>query len=122
MAELTLLPRKEFEILTNEGEKIKGQFGTWALKRFCDKQKYSIKQAGDKLGDPSLGDVIEYLLSAIEHSARKTGTQFSYTDVQICDWIDQLGGWQGGTFVKLFNHSADESPEVDDGEKKTEGS
>ena len=122
MASINLLPRKEFEITLSDGEKVKGQFGTWALKRFCDKQKYSIKQAGEKLGDPSMSDVVEYILCAVEHSARKTGGPFSYTDVQACDWIDQLGGWQGQIFITLFNHSAQEDTVADDGEKKTEPS
>jgi hypothetical protein len=115
-ATLNLLPRKEFEITLKDGSIIKGQFGTWALKRFCDKLKYSIKQAGDHLGDPAMADVVEYILCAVEHTARKTKQPFEFTDVDACDWIDQLGGWQGETFVKLFNHSAGE----DTGEKKTE--
>ena len=118
MAEIKLLPRKEFEITLEDGTVIKGQFGTWALKRFCDKQKYSIAQAGAKLGDPSMSDVVEYVLCAVEHTARKTNSPFSYTDVQACDWIDQLGGWQSGTFVELFNHSADESKAEDNGQEK----
>lgn len=117
MATINLLLRKEFEITLEDETIIKGQFGTWALKRFCDKQKYSIKQAGEKLGDPSMSDVVEYILCAVEHSARKTNSPFSYTDVHACDWIDQLGGWQSDVFVKLFNHSADETQA--DGEKKT---
>ena len=120
MAELTLLPRKEFEILTNEGEKIKGQFGTWALKRFCDKQKYSLKQAGEHLGDPAMSDVVEYILCAVEYTARKSSAAFSYTDLHACDWIDQLGGMQSENFTKLFSHSGDEQPETE--EKKTQDS
>jgi len=115
MAKVRLLPRKEFEIILESGEVIKGQFGTWALKRFCDKRGYSLKEAGSKLGDPSLDDISEYLLSAVEHSSRKEKKDFNYTDVDVCSWIDELGGMNNADFVSIFNHSASE-----DTEKKTE--
>ena len=116
MATINLLPRKVFEIVTDHDGIITGQFGTWALKRFCDKQKYSLKEASEKLGDPGLSEIVEYLLCAIEYSARQEGKPFSYTDVHVCGWIDELGGMSNETFVKLFNHSASE----DKNEKKTE--
>lgn len=108
-ATINLLPRKEFEITLEDGTIIKGQFGTWALKRFCDKQKLTLKQAGERLGDPTLSDVVEYVLAAVEYTARKTQAPFSYSDIHVSDWIDQLGGIQSPDFVKLFSHSADES-------------
>lgn len=116
MAKINLLPRKVFEIVTEGDGTITGQFGTWALKRFCDKQKYTLKEASEKLGDPTLADIVEYLLCAIEYSARVTASPFSWTDVHICKWIDELGGMNNEGFVSLFNHSASE----DNSEKKTE--
>lgn len=113
-ATINLLPRKEFEIVL-ENETIKGQFGTWALKRFCDKKNLSLKEAGEKLSDPGMSDVVDYILAAIEYSARKINAPFSYTDVHVCGWIDELGGIQDEKFVSLFNHSAGETKE----EKKT---
>jgi len=65
--------------------------------------------------------VVEYVLCAVEYAARKKGEAFSFTDVQACDWIDQIGGMQSLNFISLFNHSGDEAAPVDD-EKKTEGS
>lgn len=123
MATINLLPRKEFTITLDSGTVIKGQYGTWALKRYCDKNKLTLKQVGERLSDPSLNDAIDYVLCAIEYSARKEGTPFSMTDVQLCDYIDELGGWQGEEFNKIFAHSADEDKgdDSDSGdEKKTE--
>ena len=117
MATINLLPRKEFEITFDDGIVITGQFGTWALKRYCDKQKLSLSEAGVKLSNPSISDISEYLLAAVEYSARKKGEPFSYTDVHVCDWIDQLGGLSSEGFSKIFNHSADEA--AGDEEKKT---
>ena len=131
MATLNLLPRKTFEIILDDGTVIKGQFGTWALRRFCDKMKYSLAESDDHLmpyteatpnGKMGVGDVIEYILSAVENSARKEGKPFSYTDVHCGDWIDQLGGITvGGDAIKLLLHSNSEltPATTTDQEKKT---
>lgn len=116
MAIINLLPRKEFEITISDGTVIRGQYGTWALKRFCDKFGFSLKQAGGHLQDPSLDEVVQYVLAAVEYPCAKKGEKCAYNDVDACDWIDQLGGIQSADFVKLFSHSADE----DKTEKKTE--
>lgn len=116
-ATINLLPRKCFEITLEDGAVIKGQFGTWALKRFCDKLKLSLTEVGERLGNPGLGDMVEYILSAVEFAARKEGAAFSFTDVHACEWIDQLGGIGGESLGKLFAWSGDDSGE----EKKTEG-
>lgn len=116
MATLNLLPRKEFELTISDGSVVRGQYGTWALKRFCDKLGYSLKDAGARLSDPSMDDVIQYVLSAVEYPFAKKGEKCPYNDVDVCDWIDQLGGIQSAEFTRLFAHSADE----DTTEKKTE--
>lgn len=116
MATINLLPRKVFEITLEDGTVITGQYGTWALKRFCDKGAFTLKQAGERLSDPGLGDVVDYLLCAVEYWSRKEKQGFALTDVDVCGWIDEMGGIQSDIFVKLFNHSADEATE----EKKTE--
>jgi len=120
MATINLLPRKVFEITLDSGEVITGQYGTWALKRFCDKGGLTLSQAGGRLSaeSMSLGDIVDYILCAVEYWSRKGKHGFALTDVDVCDWIDEMGGIQSETFVRLFNHSADEATE----EKKTEES
>lgn len=122
MATINLLPRKEFELTLSDGTIVKGQFGTWALKRFCQRRGYSLNEAGVKLSDPGMDDIVDYILSAVEYSARKTGAAFSYTDIHICDWIDEMGGMQSDMFADLFRHSGDEVEATEDAEleKKTE--
>lgn len=117
MAKINLLPRKEFEITISDGSVVRGQYGTWALKRFCDKLGYSLKDAGAHLQDPSLDEVVQYVLSAVEYPYAKKGDKCPYNDVDVCDWIDQVGGIQSAEFSKLFAHSADEDNSQ---EKKTE--
>lgn len=116
MATLNTLPRKEFEITLDDGTIIKGQFGTWALKRFCDKRGYTLQQLQDAFtSNISMSDILEFVLCAVEQKARQTGETFSFTDVHAGMWLDELGGMNGEKFSKLFNHARDES------EKKTEG-
>ncbi len=118
MAIINLLPRKEFEITLSDGTVIRGQYGTWALKRFCDKFGYSLKDAGTHLHDPSLDEVVQYVLAAVEYPFAKKGDKCPYNDVDACDWIDQVGGIQSPEFAKLFGHSADDSGAEE--QKKTE--
>ena len=118
MASINLLPEKEFEITTNNGDVIKGQFGTWALKRFCDVHKLSLREVGERFQNPSISDAVDYIVYAIERSARKAKLPVTITDFEVCDIIDQMGGMQSDDFSKLFNHSGDE--QAADEEKKTE--
>ncbi len=114
-ATINLLPRKEFEITLEDGTVIKGQFGTWALKRFCDKINCELEDIGERFKKPKIGDIFEFLLAAVEYRARLKGDPFSYNDVHAGDWIDQLGGPEAPEFARLFNHAADGAKE----EKKT---
>jgi hypothetical protein len=118
MAEIKLYPRKEFEIILEDGTVIKGQFGTWALKRFCDKQGYILSVAAEKLRSPEIGDIVEYLLACIEYVCKKVPKDFTYNDVDCCSWIDELGGVYSDNVLKLFRHSGDENPTTE--EKKTD--
>lgn len=108
---IELKPRKEFTITLESGQTISGKFGTWALKRFCMKKNYSLGQLGDALTkNLSLDDMIEFILSAVEQSFReqKTKDAFPYTDIDVCAWVDELGGISSEDVTKLFNHAGDE--------------
>lgn len=116
-ATINLLPRKEFEITLSDGTVISGQYTTWALKRYGEKLGLTLQQSGEQLTNPGLNDMVEYLLSAVEYTARKNKQPFSYTDLQACDWIDDMGGIQSLDLIRLFRHSGDEQPVAE--EKKT---
>lgn len=110
MASIVLMPRKEFIILIDGQPEIKGKFGTWALKRFCLKKNYNLYQLNTALANFSIDDAVEFILSAVEQSFRelKTKDSFPYTDVDVCVWIDELGGISSDEVTKLFNHAGDE--------------
>jgi len=108
MASINLLPRKCFEITLNDGTVVRGQYGTWSLKRFCDKQKLSLGQLQDKKPlDYSMSDIVDLILCAVEQKTRqdKTG-DFAFTDVDACSWIDELGGIFSPDVTSLFNHQS----------------
>lgn len=116
---INLLPRKKFELLLPTGT-IAGQFGTWCLKRFCDRSKCTLEEMSARLEKPQIDDICNLLLSAVEQSAREGGHPFSYTDVHACMWIDEMGGMNSEHLVALFTHSGSEQPkEGDTGEKKS---
>lgn len=114
IAKLDLQPRKVFTLTLVSGKQITGQFGTYALKRFCDKSGIPLKDAQSRLTD--LSGFADYLLCAVEYICRKEKQPFSYTDVDVCEWIDEMGGVSGDLFYKLIEHTADENVEE---EKKT---
>lgn len=121
MAELSLLPRKAFSIKLEDGSIINGQYGTWAMYRFCTKRNFTLEQAGEAFtNNPNIIDIIEYILSAVEQSFRQLKIEgaFPYTDVDCGSWIDELGGVLSPTsdLWKLFRHSADGSAD----EKKSD--
>lgn len=106
---LDLQPRKYFELTLDSGLVIKGQLSTWATKRYCDLCGYtSLSQLSDSLNrDSSFNDVTNFLLACVEYVMKKSGEKFSYTDLQACDWIDEMGGPNGEGFKKLMNHLQD---------------
>jgi hypothetical protein len=121
-ATLNLLPRKEFEITLISGEVIKGKYSLWAVKRFCDKKGLSLKELQQRLTSEktTFDDVIETVLCAVEHSQRENKKPFTYTDFDVCSWIEELGGMTSENYKLLQGHAASEMEESE--EKKTETS
>jgi hypothetical protein len=129
--ELVLLPRKEFEFKLESGETIEGKYGTWAAKRFSDKRNwplakfieyFSPKVELDKNGKPkkdkqgnvimkdpefSMDDICLILLCSVEYQWRKKNKgPFTYSDIDACEWIEEMGGFGSEKQEKLFSHFA----------------
>lgn len=107
MATLNLLPRKKFEIVLDDGSIIEGQYGTWALFRFCQKKGVGLSGLYELLAKLEVEDVLNFILCGVEQSCREKGESFTYTDFDACKWIDELGGLAGTEFIRLFNHYGD---------------
>jgi hypothetical protein len=122
MAELNLLPGKEFEITLNNGTVLKGKFSLWSVKRYCDKKKLSLQGLAEQMGQDKLDfeDITLMVLCAIEDISRREKKGFAYTDQDACDWIEELGGITGEKYTALMNHAkSDLEPVEENGEKKS---
>jgi hypothetical protein len=107
---LDLLPRKEFTITLEDKTVIHGQFGLWAVKRFCDKLKLSLSQLQGRmsLDKITFDDTCQVLLCAVEYKSRKEKKPFTYTDIDACEWIEALGGLESENYMALMKHSGPE--------------
>ena len=121
MAQINLLPRKAFEITLADGKVIKGQFSLWASKRYADKKGYSLQQLIEKSGveNISFDDICQILLCAVEYVSRKEKQGFAFSDIDACEWIEEMGGLIGEQFQKLMDHAKDSESEQVDEEKKS---
>lgn len=118
---IELLPRGEFELTIPTGEKIKGKLGTWSFNRFCKRQNISLADLGQFIEKITGEDAVMLLLSAIEYGFIKEGRTCPYSDITVCDWIDQDGGiasFGSGWLTQLLEHSFPK--EAVDDEKKNQ--
>lgn len=88
--------RGQFELTLSDGKKIPMRFCTWSLKRFCQLQGIGPSDIGSVLsGKDSLDAIINLLKSAAEYPLYSQGITPDFTEIQVCDWIDDIGGMGG---------------------------
>ena len=85
--------RGHYELSLSDGTKITMRFCTWSLKRFCQLQGIGPSEIGEALsGDKSLDAITNLLRAAAEYPLYKEGITPNFTDLDTCDWIDDMGG------------------------------
>jgi len=85
--------RGQYELSLSDGTKIPMRFCTWSLKRFCQLQGIGPTDISDALsGNQSLDAITNLLKAAAEYPLYSQGITPSFTDIQVCDWIDDMGG------------------------------
>jgi hypothetical protein len=95
--------RGHYELSLSDGTKIPMRFCTWSLKRFCQLQGIGPSDIGDVLSGPDSLDAITNLLrAAAEYPLYKEGITPSFTDLDTCDWIDDMGGIGGVKFQEVM--------------------
>lgn len=121
MASIVLLPRKSFEIVLDDKSVVRGQYSLWSVKRYCDLKKLSLAQLEEQLSveNIALDDIVKLILCAVEYTTRKEKQGFGYTDVDVCDWIEQLGGITSEAYQSLIGHARSEDTTEPSEEKKS---
>lgn len=114
MSKINLLPRKVFELNLEDGSIIKGQFGTWALKRFTDIKKIPLSGVAEAFTNLTLDDAILFILCGVEYMDRLENRPHKFNELILCEWIDYAGGVE--VLATIISHASDEDAK----EKKTE--
>ena len=95
--------RGHFELTLSDGKKIPMRFCTWSLKRFCQLQKIGPSDIGEALsGESSLDAIVNLMKSAAEYPLYKEGITPNFTEFEVCEWIDDMGGMTGKKFQDVM--------------------
>jgi len=96
--------RGQHELILSDGKKIPMRFCTWSLKRFCQLQGIGPAEIGEALsGSTSLDAIVNLLKSAAEYPLYSQGITPSFTEIEVCDWIDDIGGMGSKKFQELMS-------------------
>jgi len=95
--------RGHYELSLSDGTKIPMRFCTWSLKRFCQLQGIGPSDIGEALSGSSSLDAISNLFrAAAEYPLYKEGITPKFTDLDTCDWIDDMGGIGSKKFQEVM--------------------
>lgn len=100
--------RGQYELTLSNGEKIPMRFCTWSLKRFCQLQGIGPSEIGEALsGNNTLDAIVNLLKSAAEYPLYAQGITPTYTELNVCDWIDDMGGVTSPKLQDIFKALSD---------------
>lgn len=100
--------RGHYELKLSDGKTIPLRFCTWSLKRFCQLQGIGPSEIGEALtGNQTLEGIVNLLRSAAEYPLYKEGITPNFTDIDVCDWIDDIGGINSNKFQDIINALTD---------------
>jgi hypothetical protein len=96
--------RGQFELTLSDGKKIPMRFCTWSLKRFCQLQGIGPSEIGEALsGQASLDAIINLLKAAAEYPLYSQGITPTFSEIQVCDWVDDMGGMGSQKFQDVMS-------------------
>ena len=95
--------RGQFNLSLSDGKVIPLRFCTWSLKRFCQLQGIGPTEIGTALsGENALDAIINLVRSAAEYPFYKEGRTPDFKEIDVCDWIDDMGGIAGTQFQEIM--------------------
>ena len=95
--------RGQFNLSLSDGKVIPLRFCTWSLKRFCQLQGIGPTEIGTALsGESALDAVVNLVRSAAEYPFYKEGRTPDFKEIDVCDWIDDMGGMGGQKFQDVM--------------------
>ena len=95
--------RGQIELTLSNGKKIPMRFCTWSLKRFCQLQGIGPSEIGEALnGHTSLDAIINLLKAAAEYPLYSQGITPTFTEIEVCDWVDDMGGMGSQKFQDVM--------------------
>jgi hypothetical protein len=99
-----LQQRGYYTINLGDGKKIPLRFCTWSFKRFCEiNGNMTLSQLQDALSSGmTLTGFISLMLCAAEYVCIKEKREFTYSDMDASDWIDDMGGIAGSGFISML--------------------
>lgn len=100
-----LQQRGYYTINLGNAKKVPLRFCTWSFKRFCELNgNLTLTQLQDALSSGmTLTGFVSLMLCAAEYVCVKEKKEFSYTDMEASDWIDEMGGIAGSGFLAMLS-------------------
>jgi hypothetical protein len=96
--------RGQFELTLSDGKKVQLRFCTWSLKRFCQLQGIGPSEIGEALsGTNTIDAIVNLLRAAAEYPLYKEGITPTFTEMEVCDWIDDMGGMTSKKFQDIMS-------------------
>ena len=82
-----------FELRLNN-KTISLKWGTWAMREFCVENNIGIDKYFELLGKTQfdLNLVVKMIYIGYKSACVSNKQSIDYTEVDVCDWIDELGG------------------------------
>ena len=100
--------RGHYEIELSDGNKVPLRFCTWSLKRFCQLQGIGPSEIGEALnGEKALDAIINLIRSAAEYPFYKEGRNPDFKELDVCDWLDDMGGISSPNFQEIMKALAE---------------
>lgn len=99
-----MLKERGYTVLKREdGTEVELLFRTWTFRRFCELNGDISYQDMIQLLTTNIGikHMAQLLLCASEYWHIKNNRPFAYSEIDACEWIDELGGLNAAAFVDV---------------------